>query len=314
MPAGYEIRSGSYVGPNAGACHEGTVPARIRFVGSRPLNNPTPVSFTFLLRCLPQGMPFYLAVSRHVYRASRLQGTQRNRTLAVKHQDGEPLTRVDLQYDLLYYLFADPNKVFNDPYPTLHGDPAGTKVTFRDLYINTLLHSPRCSKVSREKLQNNFEFADEFAKIALLSNVGRINTTMACKYPLIYTFCSAAGCTLHRSPRKVLQLLGIASRGHICHVHRRLIRHSISVFPEMRTALRTYHPVPSLQKTDGNLQDAPRIKNILKSCLLPTELQNMPATPAEVLSRAVCTSHPCLRYSLLRSDIGIRHSTPYDYC
>ena len=37
----------------------------------------------------------------------------------------------------------------------------------------------------------------------------------------------------------------------------------ILVFPEMRTALRTYHPVPSLQKTDGNLQDAPRIKNIL---------------------------------------------------
>lgn len=55
----------------------------------------------------------------------------------------------------------------------------------------------------------------------------------------------------------------------------------------MRTALRTYHPVPSLQKTDGNLQDAPRIKNILKSCLLPSEVQNTPATPAEVLSRSV---------------------------
>ena len=113
---------------------------------------------------------------------NRLQGIQRNRTLAVKHQDGEPLTRVDLQYDLLYCLFTDPNKVFTDPYPTLHGDPAGSKVTFRDLYVNTLLHSPRCSKVSREKLQDNPEFADEFAKIALLSNVGRINTTMACKY------------------------------------------------------------------------------------------------------------------------------------
>jgi Ino eighty subunit 1 len=127
-------------------------------------------------------MSFYPAISPRLHRASRLQGTQRNRTLAVKHQDGEPLTRVDLQYDLLYYLFTDPNKVFTDPYLTLHGDPAGTKVTFRDLYVNTLLHSPRCSKVSREKLQDNPEFADEFAKIALLSNVGRINTTMACKY------------------------------------------------------------------------------------------------------------------------------------
>ncbi|EKM60918.1 uncharacterized protein PHACADRAFT_247139 [Phanerochaete carnosa HHB-10118-sp] len=165
-----------------------------------------------------------------------LQGTHR-KTLAVKHQDGEPLTRVDLQYDLLYYLFSDSRNVFTDPYPTLHGEPAGTKVTFRDLYVNTLLHSSRCSKVSRDKLQDNASFADEFAKISILSNVGRINTTMA-------------------------------------------------FFPEMRTALRTYHPVPSLQKTDGNLQDAPRIKNILKSCLLPTELQNRPTTPSEILNRS----------------------------
>ncbi|GJE85975.1 hypothetical protein PsYK624_020550 [Phanerochaete sordida] len=173
----------------------------------------------------PQSMP-----------SAGLQGTHR-KTLAVKHQDGEPLTRVDLQYDLLYYLFSDVHTVFTDPHPTLHGQPAGTKVSFRDLYVNTLLHSPRCSKVSREKLQDNPKFADEFAKISVLSNVGRINTTMA-------------------------------------------------FFPEMRTALRTYHPVPSLQKTDGNLQDAPRIKNILKSCLLPTELQNTPTTPSEVLNRS----------------------------
>ncbi|KIP12624.1 hypothetical protein PHLGIDRAFT_42268, partial [Phlebiopsis gigantea 11061_1 CR5-6] len=165
------------------------------------------------------------------------------KTFAVKHQDGEPLTRADLQYDILYYLFTDPQAVFNDPFTTLHGDPAGTKVTFRDLYINTLIHSPRCSKISREKLHDNPHFADEFSKMALLSNVGRINTTMA-------------------------------------------------FFPEMRTALRTYHPVPSLQKTDGNLQDAPRIKNILKSCLLPSELQNTPTTPPEVLNRSRSGSVP----------------------
>lgn len=56
----------------------------------------------------------------------------------------------------------------------------------------------------------------------------------------------------------------------------------------MRTALRTYHPVPSLQKTDGNLQDAPRIKNILKSCFLHRERQNPLMTPADVLTRSVC--------------------------
>jgi len=58
----------------------------------------------------------------------------------------------------------------------------------------------------------------------------------------------------------------------------------------MRTALRTYHPVPSLQKADANLQDAPRIKNILKACSLKNEAStNMPVTPSELRTRAVST-------------------------
>ncbi|KAI0936163.1 hypothetical protein AcW1_000469 [Taiwanofungus camphoratus] len=81
-------------------------------------------------------------------------------------------------------------------------------------------------------------FAIEFAKISLLTNVGRINTTMA-------------------------------------------------FFPEMKTALRSYHPVPSLQKTDGNLQDAPRIKNCLKAALLPFEFKvPPPSSPLEILEKA----------------------------
>lgn len=61
----------------------------------------------------------------------------------------------------------------------------------------------------------------------------------------------------------------------------------ITVFPEMKTALRTYHPVPSLQKTDGNAQDAPRIKSCLKAALLPYETKVPPCTPDEVLQRLV---------------------------
>ncbi|PPR01610.1 hypothetical protein CVT24_005761 [Panaeolus cyanescens] len=60
----------------------------------------------------------------------------------------------------------------------------------------------------------------------------------------------------------------------------------MAFFPEMKTALRTYHPVPSLQKTDGNAQDAPRIKNCLKAALLPSELKTAPpSTPEEVLEK-----------------------------
>lgn len=65
------------------------------------------------------------------------------------------------------------------------------------------------------------------------------------------------------------------------------------VFPEMKTALRTYHPVPSLQKTNGNAQDAPRIKNCLKAALLPSELKSMPpSTPEEILEKSVRASAP----------------------
>ncbi|KAI0308055.1 hypothetical protein B0F90DRAFT_1679791 [Multifurca ochricompacta] len=172
----------------------------------------------------------------------------RRKAFAIKHQEAEPLTRRDLQHDFLHHIFAAQERVFTDP--TL--SPSSSKgsndlestVTFRDLYVHTLMSSPRCSRALREKMQETPKFATDFAKISLLANVGRVNTTM--------TF-----------------------------------------LPEMRTALRTYHPVPSLQKVDANLQDAPRIKNILKACSLKDEAtSNMPVTPAELRARAATAIVP----------------------
>ncbi|KAI0778026.1 hypothetical protein BD413DRAFT_466831 [Trametes elegans] len=155
------------------------------------------------------------------------------KTLPIKRADAEPLTREDLQYDLLYYIFTDTTKAFVD-----YLAPTRPIVNFCDLYVNALYNSPKCSKVLKDKMVETPAFAIEFAKIALLTNVGRINTTMA-------------------------------------------------FFPEMKTALRSYHPVPSLQKTDGNLQDAPRIKNCLKAALLPFEFKNPPpSSPAEIIEKA----------------------------
>ncbi|KAL0950925.1 hypothetical protein HGRIS_007681 [Hohenbuehelia grisea] len=160
------------------------------------------------------------------------------KTLAIKRTDGEPLLRTDLQYDVLHNIFTDDHAVFTDPHQTLHGDPAGTKVCFRDLYVNAIMRSPKATKVLREKMQDVPTFATDFAMLALLTNVGRINTTM-------------------------------------------------SFFPEMKTAIRTYHPIPALQRTAGNLQDAPRIKHILKACILDEEEgKNAPSTPSDILSRS----------------------------
>lgn len=64
----------------------------------------------------------------------------------------------------------------------------------------------------------------------------------------------------------------------------------------MKTAIRTYHPIPALQKTEGNLQDAPRIKHILKASPLPEDGNMPPITPQDIVSRlvSVITRNACL--------------------
>ena len=173
----------------------------------------------------------------------------------IKRVDSEPLWRKDIQYDFLYYIFSDRTRAFVD-----YQAPDRPVVNFCDLYVNALYNSPKCSKVLKDKMVETPAFAIEFAKISLLTNVGRINTTMACPY-LFFLLCCAHS----------------------------FISLSL-VFPEMKTALRSYHPVPSLQKTDGNLQDAPRIKNCLKAALLPFEARaTPPSTPNAILENAVST-------------------------
>lgn len=98
------------------------------------------------------------------------------KTLPIKRGDAEPLTREDLQYDLLYYIFADRTVAFVDFLA-----PGKPLVNFCDLYVNALYNSSKCSKVLKDKMVETPAFAIEFAKISLLTNVGRINTTMACQ-------------------------------------------------------------------------------------------------------------------------------------
>ncbi|KAF7339691.1 Ino eighty subunit 1 [Mycena sanguinolenta] len=151
-------------------------------------------------------------------------------SVAIERADGEPITRAELQFALLTHIFADETKVFSDP----AGAPE--KLSFRDLYVNSILRSSKAKSVLKEKLAFP-TFATDFAILALCTNVGRIAPTM-------------------------------------------------SFFAEMRTAQRTYHPIPCLQRTNGNLLDAPRIKSILKTCILEGDsAKNGVATPAQVLAR-----------------------------
>jgi hypothetical protein len=90
------------------------------------------------------------------------------------------LTRADVQYDLLHHIFGNTEKVFTDPLPE-PGRPLA-KITFAQLYISSLFNSSKCSKVLKDKMTETPEFAVELAKFSLLTNVGRINTTMACTH------------------------------------------------------------------------------------------------------------------------------------
>ncbi|KAF5336964.1 hypothetical protein D9611_003364 [Ephemerocybe angulata] len=167
--------------------------------------------------------------------ASRRQSpAPSKRTLALKRADGEPLTRADIQYDVLHAIFEDKSLAFTDPYDTAEDAP---RLCFRDLYIKAIMHSSKATKALKDKMAESPVYAEDFAMLSLLVNVGRINTTM-------------------------------------------------SFFPEMKTAIRTYHPIPTLQRTNGNMQDAPRIKHVLKTGLLEREANNPPTTLDEVLSRA----------------------------
>jgi hypothetical protein len=127
----------------------------------------------------------------------------RRKAFAIKHQEAEPLIRRDLQYDLLYHIFAAEERVFTDP--TLssskgEGPGASTAVTFRDLYVHALMSSPRCSKALREKMQETPDFATDFAKMSLLANVGRVNTTMTCPSALAFSSSARQILTGRRSP------------------------------------------------------------------------------------------------------------------
>ncbi|KAF8898518.1 hypothetical protein BD779DRAFT_1666354 [Infundibulicybe gibba] len=150
---------------------------------------------------------------------SRRPSPTPRRIVAIKRVNGEPLTRADIQFDVLHNIFYDTNRVFTNPYPSTNSSTPPERICFRDLYIKAIFHAPKATRALKDKIADSDKFAEDFAMLALLVNVGRINTTM-------------------------------------------------SFFPEMKTTIRTYHPIPALQRTDGNLQDAPRIKHILKSSLL----------------------------------------------
>ena len=187
-----------------------------------------------------------------------------NKIRHLKKEDGTPFWRRDIQYEFLRLLFDDETPVF-----TRYSDGL-RNVSFCDLYLDTMLKSSKISKVVKEKLQADKSTAIGMAMLCFMVNVGRMNTTLNCMsyLPFPPTFLAV----------KVLLLI--------------VDLPTALVFPEMRAQLRTFHPIPSLQahpdqrdmpKMDKQLQDAPRLKSILKGASednsQPNTIENIQALP-----------------------------------
>lgn len=185
------------------------------------------------------GSNAYGAGSSSLYKDPSVIGKIRH----LKKEDGEPLWRVDIQYDFLRAIFDDDHCVFTNSY-----EPQKLpKQCFADLYIDTMARSSKTSKILHDKLLADREAAKNMAMVCLLVNIGRMNTTLNCEFHL------------HVKDNSIL--ISVPTRW--------LTQIRLPVFPEMRAQLRTYHAIPSLQAYEKpldykQLQDAPRLKSILK--------------------------------------------------
>ncbi|CAK7228779.1 hypothetical protein SCUCBS95973_006996 [Sporothrix curviconia] len=92
----------------------------------------------------------------------------------LKKEDGEPLWRVDIQYDFLRAIFDDDHRVFTNSYEP----DTMPKQCFADLYIDTMSRSSKTSKILHDKLLTDREAAKNMAMVCLLVNIGRMNTTL----------------------------------------------------------------------------------------------------------------------------------------
>lgn len=100
-----------------------------------------------------------------------------NKVKHLKKDDGEPLWRRDIQFDFLKDVFENDQRVFTNSY-----EPDKPQQSFADLYIDTMARSSKTSKILRDKLLTEHEPAKNMAMVCLLVNLGRMNTTLNCKY------------------------------------------------------------------------------------------------------------------------------------
>jgi Ino eighty subunit 1 len=101
-------------------------------------------------------------------RISRAYRPSANAPVSLKKKDGEPLSRQDVQYDLLDAIFNDDRAVFTSHMPMYQTDlriHSDDLLTFKQMYLNALLHSTKLSNTLKARMVENAQFAVEFGRL-----------------------------------------------------------------------------------------------------------------------------------------------------
>lgn len=152
----------------------------------------------------------------------------------LKKPDGEPFNRKDIQFSFMQELLMDKRQVFTNVLKPLYknsivpinidGDKVSInvtdkeydartfvfndKLTFAQLYVLTIATSIKCSKILRDKLLLDQQVAFSTCVLALLVNIGRLNTTINFYLEMtsqLRTFHSVPVLQLHANDPKLLQ-------------------------------------------------------------------------------------------------------------
>ncbi|CAI1969574.1 hypothetical protein SEUBUCD646_0F00470 [Saccharomyces eubayanus] len=152
----------------------------------------------------------------------------------LKKPDGEPFNRKDIQFSFMQELLMDKRQIFTNVLKPLYknsivpinidGDKISInvtdkeydartfvfndKLTFAQLYVLTIATSIKCSKILRDKLLLDQQVAFSTCILALLVNIGRLNTTINFYLEMtsqLRTFHSVPVLQLHANDPKLLQ-------------------------------------------------------------------------------------------------------------
>ncbi|CAI4060964.1 hypothetical protein SKDZ_06G0520 [Saccharomyces kudriavzevii ZP591] len=152
----------------------------------------------------------------------------------LKKPDGEPFNRKDIQFSFMQEILMDKRQIFTNVLKPLYKNSVvpinidgekisinvtdkeydartfvfNDKLTFAQLYVLTIATSVKCSKILRDKLLLDQQVAFSTCVLALLVNIGRLNTTINFYLEMtsqLRTFHSVPVLQLHANDPKLLQ-------------------------------------------------------------------------------------------------------------